>query len=159
MRVRHANSPDQLEPVDVRADALLPFGGSGNPPSSSMMDAIDAIRRGEIVMVVDDEERGNEGDVIMAAEAGTPDKLGVFLQHTSGVICVAMTGERLDALDLPLMVHANREAQGTAFTISVDAAQGVTTGISAADRAFTLRTIADPAAARDDLVRPGHVFP
>ena len=110
-------------------------------------------------MVVDDEDRENEGDLIMAAEAATADKVAFFLRHTSGVICVALTGARLDALDLPLMVQANREAQETAFTISVDAAEGVTTGISAADRAHTLTTIADPAAAPGDLVRPGHVFP
>jgi 3,4-dihydroxy 2-butanone 4-phosphate synthase / GTP cyclohydrolase II len=122
-------------------------------------EALAAIRRGEIAIVVDDEDRENEGDLIMAAEMATPEKIAFFLQRTSGVICVALSGERLDVLGLPLMVGDNRESQGTAFTVSVDLAQGVTTGISAADRSATIRALADPGAAAGDFVRPGHVFP
>ena len=121
--------------------------------------AIAAVGRGEIVIVVDDEDRENEGDLIMAAEAVSPEKLAFFLRHTSGVICASLTGDRLDALELPLMVDDNQEGQGTAFTVTVDLADGITTGISAADRAATIRALADPAAPAGDFVRPGHVFP
>jgi 3,4-dihydroxy 2-butanone 4-phosphate synthase / GTP cyclohydrolase II len=125
----------------------------------SVKSAIEATRRGDVVLVVDDEHRENEGDLILPADAATTDAIAFMLRHTSGVVCVSMTGERLDRLGLPPMVAANRESQRTAFTVSVDAAAGVTTGISATDRAVTLRTLADPAARRDDLVRPGHIFP
>lgn len=121
--------------------------------------AVEHVARGEIVLVLDDEERENEGDLIMAAEAATSDKIAFFLRHTSGLLCVAMNGDRLDALELPLMVQENTEAQGTAFTVSVDSARGVTTGISAADRAHTIAALADPAAMASDFARPGHVFP
>jgi 3,4-dihydroxy 2-butanone 4-phosphate synthase/GTP cyclohydrolase II len=121
--------------------------------------AIDAVRRGEIVVVVDDEDRENEGDLIMAAEMVTPEAMGFMVRHTSGVICMPMEGDRLDALNIPLMVVDNTEAQRTAFTVSVDAAAGVSTGISAADRAHTVRTLIDPASRPSDLVRPGHIFP
>jgi 3,4-dihydroxy 2-butanone 4-phosphate synthase/GTP cyclohydrolase II len=121
--------------------------------------AIDAVRRGEIVVVVDDEDRENEGDLIMAAEMVTPEAMGFMVRHTSGVICMPMEGDRLDALNIPLMVVDNTEAQRTAFTVSVDAAAGVSTGISAADRAHTVRTLIDPESRPADLVRPGHIFP
>jgi 3,4-dihydroxy 2-butanone 4-phosphate synthase/GTP cyclohydrolase II len=126
--------------------------------NSSIGTAVQAIARGEIVVVVDDEDRENEGDLIMAAEAATPDKVAFFLRHTSGVICAAMTGERLDALGLPLMVPHNSEAHGTAFTVSVDLLTGGT-GISAADRSDTLRALADPAVPGSGFARPGHIFP
>ena len=126
---------------------------------SSIELAIDTIARGEIVIVSDDEDRENEGDLIMAAEAATPEKLAFFLQHTSGVICASLTGERLDELGLPLMVNANSETNRTAFTISVDLAEGTTTGISAADRSATIVALADRARGADDFVRPGHVSP
>jgi 3,4-dihydroxy 2-butanone 4-phosphate synthase/GTP cyclohydrolase II len=126
---------------------------------STVERAIEATTRGEVTVVVDDEDRENEGDLIMAAEAATPEKLGFFLRHTSGVICAALEPERCDSLRLPPMVSDNREAQGTAFTVSVDAATGTTTGISAADRARTLTTLAAPETSPEDLVRPGHVFP
>src|SRR4051794_5934163 len=121
--------------------------------------AVAAVKAGEIVIVTDDQRRENEGDLIMAAEAATPEKLAFFLQHTSGVICATLTGERCDALGIPLMVQDNQEAQGTAFTITVDLAKGTTTGITAADRAATLRALADPESEPDDFVRPGHIFP
>ncbi|MGO9341270.1 MAG: bifunctional 3,4-dihydroxy-2-butanone-4-phosphate synthase/GTP cyclohydrolase II [Acidimicrobiales bacterium] len=122
-------------------------------------DAIEAISRGEIVIVVDSEDRENEGDLIMAAEAATPEKIAFFLAHTSGVICVPLTPERLDELDLPLMVSSNTESQRTAFTVSVDARLDTTTGISASDRAATVRALVDPKTKPDDLNRPGHIFP
>jgi 3,4-dihydroxy 2-butanone 4-phosphate synthase/GTP cyclohydrolase II len=122
-------------------------------------EAIRAIAAGEVVLVVDDEDRENEGDLIMAADAATPEKLGFFLRHTSGVICTSLSEERCEALRLPLMVLDNREAQGTAFTVSVDLAEGTTTGISAADRAATIRALADASCGPTDFVRPGHIFP
>ena len=118
--------------------------------------AIAAVANGEIVIVVDDEDRENEGDLIMAAEKITPEAMGFFVRHTSGVICMPMLGERLDALQLPLMVSNNTESQRTAFTVSVDAVHDVTTGISAADRATTVRTLiaADARARRLRPARP-----
>ncbi|MDP9405793.1 MAG: bifunctional 3,4-dihydroxy-2-butanone-4-phosphate synthase/GTP cyclohydrolase II [Actinomycetota bacterium] len=122
-------------------------------------DAIAAIARGEIVVVVDDADRENEGDLIMAADAATPEAIAFFVRHTSGVICMPMTGARLDQLEIPLMVMANTESHRTAFTVSVDARAGTTTGISAADRATTIRALIDPATRPGDLARPGHIFP
>jgi 3,4-dihydroxy 2-butanone 4-phosphate synthase/GTP cyclohydrolase II len=128
-------------------------------PFAEIEKAIAAIGRGEIVVVVDDETRENEGDLIMAAEYATPDAIAFFLRHTSGVICVPMTGDRLDALRLPLMVATNTESQRTAFTVTVDYRHGTTTGISAADRASTVQALIDPGTAPDDLARPGHILP
>ncbi len=124
-------------------------------------DAIAAIGRGEIVVVADDEDRENEGDLIMAADLATPDAIAFFVRHTSGVICAALPGERCDELQLPLMVPptGNTEAQGTAFTVTVDLAAGTTTGISAADRALTLRALADGGVGPGAFNRPGHIFP
>ena len=121
--------------------------------------AIEAIARGEMVVVVDDEVRENEGDLIMAAEFVTPERIAFFLAHTSGLICVPLLGERLDQLDLPLMVSENTESQRTAFTVTVDYRPATTTGISAADRAATIRALVDPATRPEDLARPGHVLP
>lgn len=126
---------------------------------SEVESAVAAIGRGEMVVVVDDEDRENEGDLVMAAEAATPDKIAFFLAHTSGVICVPLVPERAEQLDLPLMVTANTEAQRTAFTVSVDARHTTTTGISAADRAATIAALIDPATKGTDLNRPGHIFP
>jgi 3,4-dihydroxy 2-butanone 4-phosphate synthase/GTP cyclohydrolase II len=127
--------------------------------SEPVASAVEALRDGGIVVVVDDERRENEGDLIMAAQCATAEKVAFFLRHTSGVICVALTGERLDELGLPLMVVDNREAHRTAFTVSVDVARRTTTGISATDRALTLSALANPASRAEDFVRPGHVFP
>jgi 3,4-dihydroxy 2-butanone 4-phosphate synthase/GTP cyclohydrolase II len=127
---------------------------------STVDDALAAIAAGRPVIVVDDEDRENEGDLIMAADAVSAEDVAFFLRHTSGVLCVALSGERLDALELPLMVPAeNTEALGTAFTVTVDAREGTTTGISAADRALTIRGLADPSTGPADFNRPGHVFP
>ncbi|HWC11345.1 MAG TPA: bifunctional 3,4-dihydroxy-2-butanone-4-phosphate synthase/GTP cyclohydrolase II [Acidimicrobiales bacterium] len=128
-------------------------------PFAKIEDAIAAFGRGDIVVVVDDASRENEGDLIMAAEFATPDKIAFFLSHTSGVICMPMTGERLDALDLPPMVVDNTETNRTAFTVSVDARRGTSTGISAADRAATIAALIDPETRPRDLARPGHMYP
>ncbi|HEX6425007.1 MAG TPA: bifunctional 3,4-dihydroxy-2-butanone-4-phosphate synthase/GTP cyclohydrolase II [Acidimicrobiales bacterium] len=128
-------------------------------PFAKIEDAVAAIGRGEIVIVVDDEDRENEGDLIMAAEAATPEKVAFFLHHTSGVICAPVTRERARELDLQLMVVDNTESMRTAFTVSVDVRQGTTTGISAYDRAATIQALVDPATRPTDLLRPGHIFP
>src|SRR5438067_9424123 len=128
-------------------------------PFADIEDAIAAVGAGEMVIVVDDADRENEGDLIMAAEYATSEKIAFFLNHTSGVICVPLTGDRLDALDLPPMVSENTESQRTAFTVSVDYRHGTTTGISAADRAATIAALIDPATRPADLARPGHTFP
>jgi len=126
---------------------------------STVQDAIAAIGRLGMAVVVDDEDRENEGDLVMAAEAATPENIAFFLAHTSGVICVPLLPERADLLDLPLMVTANTEAQRTAFTVSVDYRHGTTTGISAADRAATIGALIDRDTRPNDLNRPGHIFP
>jgi 3,4-dihydroxy 2-butanone 4-phosphate synthase / GTP cyclohydrolase II len=128
-------------------------------PPAQIKDAIDAIGRGEIVVVVDDEDRENEGDLIMAAEFATPETIAFFLHHTSGVICAPVTRERARELDLPLMVANNTESMRTAFTVSVDYRHGTTTGISAHDRSATIRALVDPSTRAADLLRPGHIFP
>jgi 3,4-dihydroxy 2-butanone 4-phosphate synthase/GTP cyclohydrolase II len=122
-------------------------------------EAIEQLRRGGMVVVVDDEDRENEGDLIMAAEDVTPSSMAFFLEHTSGLFCVPLEPTRTEELDLPLMVVANTEALRTAFTVSVDFRHGTTTGISAHDRAATIRSLIDPATRPTDLNRPGHIFP
>jgi 3,4-dihydroxy 2-butanone 4-phosphate synthase/GTP cyclohydrolase II len=131
--------------LDIRIDAIE--------------DAIDAIGRGEIVVVVDDEDRENEGDFIMAADCVTPEAINFFAKWGRGLICVPLPTERLRHLDLEPMVQRNTARLGTAFTVSVDAVEGTTTGISADDRAATIRTLMDPRAVPEDLARPGHIFP
>ncbi len=128
-------------------------------PFSTVEDAIESIARGEIVVVVDDEDRENEGDLIMAADAVTPEKIAFFINHTSGLICAPLTPERVEHLELPLMVSTNTEIQRTAFTVSVDYRHGTTTGISASDRSATIKALADPHTRASDLNRPGHIFP
>jgi 3,4-dihydroxy 2-butanone 4-phosphate synthase/GTP cyclohydrolase II len=132
---------------------------SARTPFAPVDEAIAAIGRGEIVVVVDDEDRENEGDLIMAAEFATPEKIAFFLQHTSGVICAPLTSERARELALTPMVQQNTESQRTAFLVTVDYRHDTTTGISAADRAATIRALVDPATRPDDLLRPGHIFP
>jgi len=121
--------------------------------------AIEAIRAGKMVIVLDDEERENEGDLVIAAEKITPEAINFMAQHGRGLICLAMTAERLDELEIPLMVANNSSRFETAFCVSIDAREDTTTGISAADRAVTVRKAIDPTAKPSDLVRPGHVFP
>lgn len=120
---------------------------------------IAAVARGEMVVMVDDEDRENEGDLILAAAAASAEKIGFMLRHTSGIICLPIVGERLDELDLPMMVAKNTDVRRTAFTVSIDAAVGTTTGISAADRCRTIEAVLDPASRPDDLARPGHMYP
>lgn len=122
-------------------------------------DVIAAIARGEMVVIVDDEDRENEGDFIMAAQHATPEKLAFIVRYSTGVICVPLTGERCEELRLPLMVEQNTESQRTAYTVTVDLIEGTTTGISAADRAATSRAIADPTVDFKAFARPGHIFP
>jgi len=126
---------------------------------STIEQAIDQLKRGGMVVVVDDEDRENEGDLIMAAEDVTPESMAFFLEHTSGVFCVPLEADRADELDLPLMVVANTEAQRTAFTVTVDYRHCTTTGISASDRAATIQALIDPNTRSTDLNRPGHIFP
>lgn len=122
-------------------------------------EAAAAIARGEFVVVADDEDRENEGDLIIAADAVTPEKIAFMVRHTSGLICVGITNERADELQLPLMVTQNTESMGTAFTVSIDLRDGTSTGISAADRARTIQALADEAVRPDAFARPGHIFP
>ena len=126
---------------------------------ASIEDAVKAIARGEMIVVVDDHDRENEGDIVFAADAATPEKIAFMMNKARGLICVAMEGERLDALDIPLMVPNNTESMKTAFTVSVDLMHGISTGISAADRAATVKALVDPSAMPQDFARPGHIFP
>jgi 3,4-dihydroxy 2-butanone 4-phosphate synthase/GTP cyclohydrolase II len=128
-------------------------------PLAKIEEAVAAIGRGEIVVVVDDEDRENEGDLIMAAEFATPEAIAYFLRHTSGVICAPITTERAHELDLQPMVQQNTESQRTAFLVTVDYRHGTTTGISASDRAVTIQSLVDPTTRPGDLLRPGHIFP
>jgi 3,4-dihydroxy 2-butanone 4-phosphate synthase/GTP cyclohydrolase II len=121
--------------------------------------AIAAIRDGGFVIVVDDQDRENEGDLVMAAECATAEKVNFMLTHARGLVTVPLSAERVEALDLPLMVSHNTSHEGTAFTISVGAKDKISTGISAADRAATIRALVDPSTRAEDLSRPGHVFP
>ncbi len=126
---------------------------------STIEEAIAQLRAGGMVVVVDDEDRENEGDLVMPAQDVTPESMAFYLEYTSGVFCVPLESARADELDLPLMVVANTEAQRTAFTVTVDYRHGTTTGISASDRAATIRALIDPATRANDLNRPGHIFP
>jgi len=128
-------------------------------PFAPIDEVVAAIARGEIVVMVDDEDRENEGDPIMAAEHATPETIAFFVRHTSGVICAPLTGDRCEALRLPLMVEQNTESHRTAFTDTVDLMEGISTGISAADRAATLRGLADDRLSFSAFARPGHIFP
>src|SRR6202051_309148 len=128
-------------------------------PFATIPEAIEELRAGRMLVVVDDEDRENEGDLTMAAECVTPEAINFMATHGRGLICLALTPERCDALHLPLVSPKNTSRFGTAFCESIDAAQGVTTGISAADRAHTIRVTMEPKAKPSDLARPGHVFP
>ena len=128
-------------------------------PFHSIEEAIKDIRGGKMVIVVDDEDRENEGDLTMAAEKVTPEAINFMAKHGRGLICLSLTGERLDELKIPLMVAENTSPHETAFCVSVEARRGVTTGISTQDRATTIKVILDPKTRQEDLTRPGHVFP
>jgi 3,4-dihydroxy 2-butanone 4-phosphate synthase/GTP cyclohydrolase II len=134
-------------------------GGAGVVQLDSIEQAIVDMAAGKAIVVVDDEDRENEGDLIFAAQRATPELVGFMIRHTSGVICVAMTGTELDHLALPPMTMVNEDRKGTAYAVSVDARDGISTGISAADRAHTIRVLADSATEPNEVTRPGHVFP
>ncbi|XAS65788.1 3,4-dihydroxy-2-butanone-4-phosphate synthase [Micrococcaceae bacterium Sec5.8] len=141
-------------PAGAASGAVIPPTGL-----DLVEDAVRAIAAGRPVLVVDNEDRENEGDIIFAAQHATPALMGWTIRYSSGVICVPLDAGRADALALPPMVAINQDAKGTAYTVSCDAAHGVSTGISATDRALTARVLADPASQPPALTRPGHVFP
>jgi 3,4-dihydroxy 2-butanone 4-phosphate synthase/GTP cyclohydrolase II len=128
-------------------------------PEARVARAIQAIRAGRMVIMTDDEDRENEGDVVLAAELVTPEAINFMARHARGLVCLTLSDELVDRLALPMMVEKNRASLGTAFTVSIEAREGVTTGISAADRAHTIRVAVDPRSRPEDLVSPGHVFP
>jgi 3,4-dihydroxy 2-butanone 4-phosphate synthase/GTP cyclohydrolase II len=134
-------------------------GARRRGPFASIEDAVAAIKAGRIVIVVDDEDRENEGDLTIAADKITPDSINFMARHGRGLICMPMTGERLDQLEIPLMVSQNTTSFNTAFCVSIEAKHHVSTGISAADRAATVRAAIDPKTNPTDLARPGHMFP
>lgn len=128
-------------------------------PLDTIEDAIQDFRDGKMVIVIDEEDRENEGDLTIAAEKVTPEVINFMAKHGRGLICMPMTGERLNELDIPLMVSKNESIHRTAFCVSIEARRNVSTGISAADRAITIQTAVDPKSRPEDLIRPGHVFP
>ena len=128
-------------------------------PRERMEKALQALKRGEGVLVVDDEDRENEGDLIYAADSLTSEQMALMIRECSGIVCLCMTGEKIDSLALPAMVENNNSQNQTAFTVSIEAKRGVTTGVSAADRVTTVKTAVTPGSKADDLCRPGHVFP
>ena len=128
-------------------------------PFNTIEEAVKEIKKGRFVILVDDEDRENEGDLVMAAERVTPVAINFMAKHARGLICLALTPERVDELHLPPQAPVNTATFGTAFTVSIDARHNITTGISAADRATTIRTAVDPACKPADLARPGHIFP
>jgi 3,4-dihydroxy 2-butanone 4-phosphate synthase / GTP cyclohydrolase II len=141
---------------------VLTLPGKAAPPDtplSSIDELLAELRAGRMVVVMDDEDRENEGDLIMAAERAAPEAVAFMIRHTSGIICVPMEEQRLARLELPQMVPLNSESQRTAFAVSVDLIRGTTTGVSSADRAATIRALAAAEAAPGDFARPGHIFP
>ncbi|WP_196882956.1 3,4-dihydroxy-2-butanone-4-phosphate synthase [Arthrobacter sp. CAN_A214] len=152
MIAAHSEGPTTVSPT-----------AAGGQPRAVVLDpvqlAVEAIAAGRAVVVVDDADRENEGDIIFAAQSATPALVGWTVRHTSGVLCVPLEGAAADRLRLPPMTAVNEDSKGTAYTVSCDAATGVSTGISAADRALTARILASPDSAPTDLTRPGHMFP
>jgi len=149
--VRNAKSEADRKPLRIARKPSSPF--------ARIEDAIEAIRAGRMVIVVDDEDRENEGDLTIAAEKVTPEAINFMARYGRGLICLSLTPERLDELNIPLEVSGNASQRETAFCMSIDAKHGVTTGISAADRARTVQTAIAPDTRPNELVRPGHVFP
>jgi len=128
-------------------------------PFSNIKEAIEDFKKGRFVIVIDDKHRENEADLVIAAEKITPQKINFMIKHARGLVCVPMLGKRLDELKLPLMAKINTEFTKCAFTVSVDAKKGTTTGISAFDRAKTIKALIDKTTKPSDLARPGHIFP
>lgn len=145
--------------MPTRCGCVFMYAESGEFKFDSIDSALSELKAGRAIVVVDDENRENEGDAICAAQFATPDMINFMAVHARGLICLAMMGDRLDELDLPLMVSDNSDRNQTAFTVSIDAETGVTTGISAEDRARTIQVVLNPATRPQDLRRPGHVFP
>lgn len=128
-------------------------------PDERVQNAINQLAAGGGILVVDDENRENEGDLIFAAETITDAQMALMIRECTGIVCLSLTAKRLDALKLPQMVRDNTSSMGTAFTVSIEAKKGVTTGVSAADRVQTIKTAIDPESGAGDLARPGHIFP
>ena len=126
---------------------------------SNLQKALDAYKNGDLIIVTDDADRENEGDLMVLAEKATPEKVAFMVRHTTGILCVALTQERARTLRLPLMVEENQDSKKTAFTVSVDYKGGLTTGVSATERSNTVRALADGAVTHSDFIRPGHIFP
>ncbi|OAJ41223.1 3,4-dihydroxy-2-butanone-4-phosphate synthase [Batrachochytrium dendrobatidis JEL423] len=150
---RNETIPQALDSASATANGLA------RGEFDSIESALESFRQGEFLVVVDNEDRENEGDLIIAGEDFTPEKAAFMIRYTSGLICAPATGEVLDRLKLPLMVENNNESLRTAYTVSTDALHGVTTGISAADRSLTIQNMANPSASPFEFSRPGHVFP
>ena len=143
----------------MNALSLVTPKSSAAGPIASVPEIVDELRQGNVVVLVDDEDRENEGDLTMAAEMVTPEAINFMARFGRGLICLTMTAEKCDQLNLPLMVSSNTSSFGTAFTVSIEAKKGVTTGISAADRAHTILTAVADNSRPEDLARPGHIFP
>ncbi len=126
---------------------------------SNLQRALDAYKNGDLIIVTDDADRENEGDLMLLAEKATPEKVAFMVRHTTGILCVAMTADRARELRLPLMVEENQDSKKTAFTVSVDYKVGITTGVSATERANTVQALADNSVVHSDFIRPGHIFP
>ena len=126
---------------------------------SSIPGILSDLKKGRLIIVIDDEDRENEGDLVVAAEFATPAKINFMAKHGRGIICVSMEGKRLEGLGVDLMVAHNTDELKTAWTVSIDARRGISTGISAYDRARTIKVLIDPKTKKEDLVRPGHLFP
>jgi 3,4-dihydroxy 2-butanone 4-phosphate synthase len=146
-------------PPALAAPAPLPLLDAFGSPQDRMLAATRQLRAGGGVIVVDDEDRENEGDLIFPAETITPEQMAFLIRNTSGIVCLILTSERLQQLELPPMVAANTSRFSTAFTVSIEARAGVTTGVSAADRVTTIRAAIADGCQPSDLARPGHVFP
>jgi 3,4-dihydroxy 2-butanone 4-phosphate synthase/GTP cyclohydrolase II len=142
-----------------KAQIKIAKGARSSGPFAAVEDAVGAIRRGEMVIVVDDEDRENEGDLTMAAEKVTPEAINFMARYGRGLICMPMTPERLEKLEIPLMVEKNSTRFETAFCVAIEAKRGTSTGISAADRAATIKAAINPKTRPSDLARPGHIFP
>ena len=154
-----SSEPEVIVEKGARAEEIVRRSARWVFGRESVERAIEDMKTGKPVVVVDDEDRENEGDLIVAAEMATKDNIAFFVRYTSGVICVGIEEDRLDELELPQMVSYNEDPKATAFTITVDAKDGVSTGISAEDRALTLRRLADASSVAGDFVRPGHILP
>jgi 3,4-dihydroxy 2-butanone 4-phosphate synthase/GTP cyclohydrolase II len=151
---------ESFESLETTYAAALLHVSQGSRTVSSICEALAEIRAGRMIVVVDDEDRENEGDLMIAAEMITPEVINFMATHARGLICLALTGERADALELRQMASRNTSCGGTAFTVSIDAkGRGVKTGISAYDRCQTIQAVIDPSTRPEDLARPGHIFP